>query len=502
MNSSFPDLIYHATLEKQLIEAFPKDLFEKLHLPLSTYPTIYQGLPRYSQLHYPKHLFVKQEFSDLSILKKRFVDKALLSIYNQCTLCKSHSIVLFTYVIPGGLGDYFAQQLLKKTLQKAFPFLTISTISLIHRTAPLQSAKENKEDHLVYFSSLEEITIPKALLQLLRNASLILQIPTFYPHWNLLIEQLKTLPSPLPFPKTETIGEYGFINSKEFYPTTSTRCLGLHFLEYGLLLESTSQKVNFNLKKPKISTHFYFAYLCTEYGHKLYLYSLLLYLTKDKKNIDICTPDIGLFLKAIENHAQVFQETHIKEIQIYYKDKYSSLPIQESGKILRIIHTGHLSHEEFKLYLQQCEQPIGIRGNSSLSEVISLNKTYFYDLLEHNTVLYYGLIAMARTHTPHAVKLLELYKKHEDPLKAAHLCAELMQNTPALEELKLLNEKIHQKHCANTHLENIVSRALKHYENSSLENQESLTIKAFIDKKISFEELIIKLRSFFLRNPN
>lgn len=520
MSSSFTDLVYHATLENQLIELFPKDLFKKLQLPLSTSLTIYQGLPRYSKPSYPRHVFVKQEFSDLSVLKKRCIDKALLSVYNQRPLYNAHSITLFTYVVPGGLGDYFANQFLKKTLKKKFPFLKISTICLIHKTAPLKGIEETQDDHLIYFSSQEDLQphfFTKALLKLLRNSSMIVQIPTFYPYWDLLLTTLKSIPSSLSFPKMETIGEYGFINSKDFYPTTNARCLGLHFLEYGLLLEDFKTNSHLTmlpkdtlkllLKEKtlhgyKSSTHFYFAYLCTDYGHYLYLYSLLLYLAKDKENIDLCTPDIGLFLKAIDKNISLFQEAHIKEIQIYYKDKCSCLTIQETGKTLRLIHTGHLNHEQFKLYLALSEEPVGIRGNLSLSEIISLNKTYFYDLLEHNIILYYGLIAMARTHTPDALKLLELYEQKEDPLKAAYKCAALMQDTPAFQELKLLNEKIYQEHSAGVHLENIVSRSLNHYENSSLENQESSLVKAFINNKLSFEDLIIKLRSFFLQNSN
>lgn len=506
---TFSDLIHQATLEKQLLDIFPKTLFETLKLPLSTHPTIYQGLPRYSQPYYPKNLFVKKEFSNLAILKKRCLDKALLSLYNQCNLYESHNLLLFTYVIPGGLGDYFAQQFLKKLLKKTFPFLKISTISLIHETAPLQCIEQSIEDHFIRFSSLEDLKsnpFSEKLLYLLRNASLILQIPTFYPYWDLLIAKIKQTPfNKISFPKVETIGEYGFINSKEFYPTRSTRCLGLHFLEYGLLLDKnpsiSTKNLDFLLKgkalsEYRASTHFYFAYLCTEYGHHLYLYSIALYLMKDERNIDLCTPDIGLFLKAIENSPSLFEKTHIKEIQIYYKDKCCVHSIQETGKVLRIFHTGPLVHEEFQLYLKLSEEPVGIRGNSSLSEVISLNKAYFYDMLEHNKLLYDGLIAMARTHTPHALKLLELYSPHPEiqHLDASHSCAELMQTTPALEELKLLNKKISEEHCANIHLENMVSRSLNHYENSSLEDQESSLVTAFIDEKISFEDLISTLR--------
>lgn len=510
MSASFPDLIYHATLEKQLLELFPQDLFEKLKLPSSTHLNIYQGLPRYSEPNYPKHLFVKQEFSDLSILKKYCVNKALLSTYSNLEFHLTHSLTLFTYVVPGGLGDYFAQQLLKKILREKFPFLKISTITLIHKTAPLQGIENSSEDHFIYFSSKEELQahlFPKELLELLRNSSLIIQIPTFFPYWSHLITTLKTKPSFLPFPKTETIGEYGFINSKDFYPTTDAKCLGLHFLEYGLLLEKLPQKVSFenikilplllnhtSLEDYKHSTHFYFAYLCTDYGHRLYLYTLLLYLSKDQKNIDLCSPDIGLFLKAIETSKQVPMDAGIKEIQIYYKNHYSAITIQETGKILRLIHTGYLEHKEFKLYLTLSEEPVGIRGNLSLSEVISLNKSYFYDLLEHNTILYYGLIAMARAHAPNALKLLELYEKDKDPLDVSYLGAELMQRTNALEELKQLNELIKEKHLANIHLENMVIRNLIHYEKSSLEKQESSLLKDFLNETISFQLLITELR--------
>jgi hypothetical protein len=512
MTFSFSHLLYHATLEKELLETFPKPLFEQLNLPSSTHLQIYQKLPRFSTPEYPNHLLVKKEFSDLAILKRKCLDKALLSLYASYSPSQAHHILLLTYVIPGGLGDFFTQKSLQALLKKAFPSLNITTLSFVHMTAPLcLSKKEEKnslEDHILRFSSLEDLRkqlFSEKYLSLMKTASLILQIPTLYPDWDLLITALENyLNKGEKTPRIETIGEYGFINSKDFYPTTDARCLGLHFLEYGLLLDPPSQEPSTPftfphehvLPKRKDNIRLFFAYLCTEYGHSLYLYTLLLYLKEDSQDIVLYTPDIGLFLKAIHSAEEFFKDVSLKNIHIYYKDKYSCLSIQEEGKHLYLIHTGSLDHQTFKQYLSRSEEPIGIRGNRSLSEVISLNKTYFYDLLDHNTNLYEGLLAIASATMPHAAQLLRLYKpsKQHTALEAAYLCVNLMTHTPALEELRLLNKKIQEEHSANTHLENLVARSLMLYENPSLEAKERDLIAHFIDKTISFEDLILSLR--------
>lgn len=484
----FEDLSYHATLESQLLEDLSLEQFEKLDLPLSTYPKTHQLLPRTSSKK------ISAPFSSLPIIKKRLLDKAILSLYQNYGKNESHSISLLTYVVPGGLGDYFFQKLAKQLLEKAFPLSHFYSHFFIHRSAP-ETILKNTEEITVFDNAHDLHPARCSIASKLSSSQLVLQLPTFYPYSLLLAKML----SPHTF--MESIGEYGFIHARSFHPSTHTRVLGLHPLEHGLLLEDFSSfhpEIKNKHLKPLLSnrnekSHLYFAYLCTEYGYELYLYTIILLHAKDSCNIDLFTIDIGPYLQILSKG--LVKTPGIKEILIIYHDYIATYPISSSGKTLRLIHTGPLDHSDFKSLLHLSKEPVGVRGNLSLTEVISMNKAYLYDPLDHNLSLYYSLKALAKERAPAIFESLSSFKKQGSAIDAAEKLCNAIEKAQALEAFKAFNSILQEEHSANIHLINLVSRSLFYYKNPKLLVLEKQLIAAYLKKQLSFEDFILKLRS-------
>jgi len=398
-------------------------------------------------------------------------------------------------VIPGGLGDYFASQAVINYLQDQFPSFSFYFIALMHTSSPHTLLQKKDSDHILLFSSPEDIlpqTFPSHVLEKLRNADIILQIPTLYPH----LDQLLPLLQHKCYPTVTTIGEYGFICSPPFYPNTDTRCLGLHFLELGMLLAKAKASMTLAQVKDKNllslllgshsierylhTTNLYFGYLCTEQGFVCYLQAVLAAALPSPSNIDICLVDIGPLLPKLSSMQPLLQQSGIKTLEIFYKGSLSTFPVQAEGKHLRIIHTGSLDHETFQLLMHISSDPVGVRGNLSLSEAVASDKAYIYDPLEHNMTLYHGLLSIAKAHTKVAAQLLEHGKS--------------FSFAKALQELKILNKKLQQEHNALPHIANLVAKLLLHRKKTSMKKQESLLTEAFAAGSISLETCLTHIK--------
>lgn len=502
--NDFAKILSHANLEEEIPMIASIKEYQSLGLQLSTYPRVYQRLPRYTLPGFPKNAFIKEEFSCQKTLRKRFVDSALLSLYRDVKLKKTHHIVLLTHVIPDGLGDLYAQKTTYTLLKNRFPNCSFTLVTFIHQQSHFSHDDIQDPWFIYHYKWKKDLEIDKldpTLFETLRKASLVLQIPTYFSFFDDLKAKIESLDLANPLPAFESVGEYGFINSKDFHPMTNTRCLGLHFLEKGLFLDAElskkAEQIQFSssildLTKLKESSKLFVAYLDTEMGYQTYLHLVLHSCRENTQDITILAIDIGKFFKAIELILQDLEKLStfkISKIELYFNQNTSVIPISNEGKTLRIYHTGFLKHEDFTKLLSISESPVGIRGNLSLTEAISLKKLYFYDLLEHNETLMNGLLSIAKQDAKKAYDYLHLAAQKN---KQIDLICQKYEDAKG--DFQNLNEFLLQNYNAGFDLENLVSRALYQQENAHIQKIEQELLEKFSEKKETFANFITKVQ--------
>jgi hypothetical protein len=501
---NFHHLVEQSLMEQHLIRVFPEQDFIDLNLPLSTFPLIQQGLPRDLDPFSTSFLQLKTGFRDLNTLKKRILDKPTLYQYKHYPILKDLSIVIITYVVPGGFGDYFAQSYLKKILKKRFQEVDITSVIFIEKSYSQKITCE-EDEILCAFNAVEELKpqyFDLSLKRLFKKAHIVFEIPTPFP----FKKELQLLSSQASYIQ---IGEYGFIQSSLYEPKSAARCLGLHFLEYGLFIDNPSKtslenfsKLDvsaylFSIKDPHLylkSNDMYFSYLATDYGVIFYLYLIIYLSLHQDKIIDLVCIDIGPFLKVIESDIERLKNLPIKTIEIFYKNNRSVLNLDSKGLHLRIIHTGHLNHKDFQILLQASKEPVGIRGNLSLSEAIALQKGFFYDPLSHNYPVYYELLSLAKLHDQEVFLWMQLFKPALEPHVAAQKGAALIRQKDFQKAFKNILSFINTHLKADEHMINIVYKELINSQNPGLQNKERELTSLFLEEKISFLDFIKTLQ--------
>lgn len=484
-------------MERYLLECFPEQDFTTLCLPPSTVPSILQGLPRQLNPNSPNFLQLKPGFADINVLKTRLLDKPVLHLFHQQKRSTSKIILIITYVVPGGFGDFFAQRHLKNTLKQRFPKARVVSLVCIQETYT-HKVKSQDDELIIPFSSKDQLD-PKRfehqVQDLIKNASLIFEIPTQFPY----AHELKLMLAP--HATYLQIGEYGFMQSDTYLPHHPARCLGLHFLEYGLFieafakcpLESFSNQALLQL----ILNHFspsqyqsehlmYFNYLATDYGAAMYLLTVLQHAVRAKRPCDIVCIDIGPFLKALQNYQDVIKQMPIHKLQVFFKQHTSTLEFNQPGINVRLIHTGHLSHEDFKILLHASHEPVGIRGNLSFSEALFLKKIFFYDPLPHNFPLYYELLSLSKLKNMNVFKWIQLFKPSPSPDLAAKQGADLLKETSFKTDFENLSAFIIHHLQADEHLANLASKTFYNQDHPEIKKKEQALTALFIDKKLSF----------------
>jgi len=366
------------------------------------------------------------------------------------------NVVLFTWVIPPGLGDLQAQLNAAEILRKAHPDLEIKLVTLIHKEASLP----HHPCHFVRFTGLknEEIEAENMPLALLREADLILQIPTYYPRTQELLDLLQEVPSHKPVPKYEFLGEYGWTGQPNF-----PRCMGLNPCESGIFIKQVPKC------KPASKNRFNLAYTRTQQGGYLYLYSLLKALEFDQRDIDVAFFDMKHML---ENVPVLFSSPRwgLKAVHLFFKDYFTEIPLASEGKILRLYHKEKLSHEEFLKYLSQTEDLFGCTGDGSISEAISAGCMYFIDPLHHKIAFVKDLLAIAKTRTPEAAEWIELMIPSDLPIdERGERMGELLADSKTKEAMQRLSQIICQEYSVNDFLCDLVTRTLRYAKHPELE---------------------------------
>jgi hypothetical protein len=221
-----------------------------------------------------------------------------------------------------------------------------------------------------------------------------------------------------PVPLIENVGEYGFLESSWFHPKSGNHSMGLHALERGIFirkqydyrfadLENRSLlKILFGTDVPNeeeisaygLNKHFYLAYVSTPMGAAIYLHALLKRWEHEEKGIDICTPDIGCFIRYFEERQGGVALAHpygVGRVEVLYQGQVYTLKVQERGKTVRLICSGPLSFRDMQKLMHLSGDWVGVRGDQSLTEAISAGKVFFYDGRNHMRYFVKDLIALA-----------------------------------------------------------------------------------------------------------
>ncbi len=385
---------------------------------LNSFPSlkINRGLPRIYQRSNPSINYVKKEFSQLDVVKKLVLEKTLLPRYKPN---KNAKICLFTFMLSDGWGDFIAHKEIAKILANQYPI--VQSIVCVPKGFSLSAPNMIL---VPYDKECPPESFSKIAISAMQNADLVLSCPTYVPN----VEELKKM--------TKTrwlqVGQYGFIETNFFSPVNGNYCMGLHFLELGILIRESKEKGDFRTLENKTLLYALFstttpqtidieryrtfhrlhlAYLVSPIGGAIYMHALFQFYRNDSRTIDICTPDIGWLIQYMNLQKGLFliENYGIQEIEIHYDGKIHRRELARSGKKVRFL-SGSLSDNDFRKLMILSEEFIAVRGDQSFSEAISANRLFFYDGAIHARYFIKDLIALAENKLSHNPGALSLFR--------------------------------------------------------------------------------------------
>lgn len=498
---SFHSLLDICSIEKNLHTAFHIETFEKFNIPTSSTPVIDQELPK------------KKGYDDLNILKIKSLTKTLSSFYPTLSTQK---IGLFTYVMEG-LGDYAIQKKLYKLLSKKFASHDIFCITLINEKYKSYVKPFSKNHYFVFYQGIKAPkpqSFSKKVLHIFDKLDLICMVPTAYPYLKDLLTHYTSFQGAV-----EGLGEYGFYHSKAFHPNSNYYSLGAHFLELGLVFEEQNPKnyqdlysfsnketlkylVNSDhLDETALNTYFhkhklYFSYFQTQQCFELYL-KLLLELNQDStKTLDLVSTDLAGYLKVLASFISSGNLSSVKSFEIFFDNKICKQQINSEGLSLRFIHLGRLSEEEFLTFLNLSEEPCGVRGNTSITDAIYLEKGFIYDCPKHCLNFLYSLIDIIKNRIHSHEILLPVFESFlpgydlSSSLKALTKAFSDPEYKKALKEFRL---NLLRYHDARINIPAFLSRSLFHKRYPDVKNYENALLKQYTDEDIDLEQLFTLL---------
>jgi hypothetical protein len=449
----------------QLIHWAPLEIFLNLSIPLYAIPKVYESLP------------IKPTFKDLTSLKRHYIDRSILSLYKDLDLSLD-SISLFTYVIADGYGDFTFQETLAKELKRLFPQTQIHLVTLFHEEKKVIKSQQFAHDVFTYPGQ----SLTKECLEKMASTDLIFQSPTYYEGWKEIEPLLKGV-------QVEHLGEYGFIDSPHFHPQSGARCLGLHFLEKGVLIPH-----GINEKPLPPLKNRYLAYLRSERGFIIF-FAMLCTL---KEDIEIVIPIINSIFSHIERLKSFAKLYSIAKIEIYTEEDICPIKIQSEGKTIKIFLQSHIPQNEF-IDLMKTSPIVGCRGNQSLLEALALSKPFFYDPVKHNLPFLHNLTILVQDRLPQLAPLFSLFNRKEGEnieewLLIGEKLADIFASSSLSCEIFSLFNLLKTEYCFNPILEGIVKRAAfikKYPQHSGIEQG---LISKMIQKKEPFESLYFAIK--------
>ncbi len=504
--------------EKTLLETFAAQDFIDLGLT-RYYPRVYRGLPRLYLKDQVLKSHIKEDFTHFFNLKKQMASRALFSLYSK--LPAKGKVTIFTWVMNDGMGDFVAAIEVMRLLKARLPDLELRLISLVHEKA-VQSIPL-PENAVIIPCEKDAPMIPIDAFMLMAESDLILQMPTYCPY----TEELKLALSHIHW---ETVGEYGFIESSWFHPNSDNHCLGLHFLEKGILTRKPCTAKWEDVQNEEIrkwhlpQNRFYLAYLSTAIGGAIYLHSLLKSLENDPSDVDLCVPDLAWFAVFHDKQTKMGRsvlewELGVSSIEVFFEGKVCSIEIAPKGKKVRLLCPGPISQSDFRALLSLSEEWVAVRGNQSFSEAVSQGKAFFYDGKGHSRYFLKDFVAIAENRIGAFSKTLDCirgmsqgflynvavqdgewvdetyFQELEEWTTIALKIGLALQEPEAVLGFKKLDRILVDEFSANSFLCHLVQRGLCHHQHPEIAQKEAENMEQFVRNESSFKEFIQKQRA-------
>ena len=489
-------------IEKKLLGAFSKEEMQRLGLP-----RIYRGLPRLYRADFPAESRIKKSFTHLPSLLSQMLEKAISKLYLSALPRANGKLVLFTWIMADGSGDFSMSKEVLEMLERAFPETAIEWIALVPKGYVHAASIPNP----IFYE--EEGVIDEKTVQKMKEADLVLQFPTYYPDTEKLVQRIGHT-------RFFSLGEYGFSESKHFDPRSKNRAMGLHFLEKGILLPSPKKG---ELESPLLKkwmckdNRFALCYLNSVPGLIVYLHALLKSLEEDTLPIDLCMPDLSYLIAYIQERGKepLLEENFgVGSIDIYFGGKVHSHKLAKKGKKLRILSPPSLSPSDFQTLLSQSTDLIAVRGNHSFSEAILLGKPFFYDGRHHARYFLKDLLALAENRlksTPNALTCIrsifktylhnlpaqegtwvdETYFQEKEPLlDIARAFGSTLKQPDTLLGFQKLSQIIQEEHSLAEFLIPYIQRSFAHRKHPELAAFEKRQLDLFISGNLTATDLL------------
>ncbi len=396
-------------------------------------------------------------FSNFDDLLFQAKDLRRLESYKNIPLKTEKKLIFFTWVIPSGLGDLAMQIHISNIIHKKNPKLCIELISLIEERSIIpKDLKSTLPHHIIRYSHPNPPIFSENILNLLQDAFSIIEIPTaYFDFFNFKQMIYENNPHP---PIISRIGQYGFINTPDYNPSTKERCMGLYFLEKGIItLKRTPPK------KRDLNT--YFAYLITENGIQTYLLSIFLSRMNDQTTITIKTPSLGKILPVLKK--MNFANTNIGKVHIKDAEHNTTLEIKKEGKEVKIEQLPPLSPSKIITLMASSNPFVGVRGDGSFTEALSTDAIFFYDALDHALPFLTDLENIAlKELLPYfslCNYLTQLKNTKTPPPQRAQTIAELLQCPSLIVGIEKLRNLLYEKYSFNQGLNNLIKKNFSLY---------------------------------------
>ena len=493
-------------MERWLKELLTNEDLKKLDIPNSCLPIHTGLLPR-------ENGEIKKDFSHLPFLKRLYIEKTLFHLYSNFQSTNEVGIVIFTWVIGDGLGDYFVQIETANLLYKELPPSSKITLISLHPTRMLLPSinLDCKQFFVPYEESatgtwdmIPPVIFSEEILSILRSASVILQIPTYFPETKKILEKIVHKGGPV----YELIGEGGWGAMPRFSPASGFRSLGLRFFEQGLFLQKIEPQTSLNdlgrLGNKRLLAAFlegqgpgkiFLAYLREFSSVHLLLETLLKQNEENLEDLSFCVFPSEELISKLPSLVGLLEKYGIGQVKVFYEESFLTIPIKQQGKVLKIIQAKKMDRSDYQILLLASDSLVGCRGDGSLSETLSAGKIPFLDFPLHKKPLLEGLLAVATYH---------LSENHE----TCKYLKEFFSASPNSESLGVLAREprtqigfnnlftfLEENYSANDFIKNLTNRAICHYLYPQMAVLEKAHLDTFLHGEKSAYEALLEVKN-------
>jgi len=452
-----------------------EDMLAKVSIPRNYFP-LYFTIPTKS-----KELF------DLPSLRRLWIEKSLCYLYKDKRPPTAAKICLFTWVIGDGLGDFSAQ------IEAAYSLLSLpielSLISLHPEKMPLLNPHLQcphffipyQEDSTGTWSHIPYVNISDKVQKVISSCNVFLQMPTYFPYTPDIVRLL----SPSTF--YELIGEGGWGLTPPFSPVSGFRAMGLQPWEKGLFFAkavedpSRTEIDSILIKYPLLT--FYFGYLRYPSYCKMFTETVLTIEKNNNNPICLCLFPCETLLQDLEILIPFLKKSNIATLEIYYKQSFCSISIQEKGKQLILIQTEKVARKTYQSLLSKSSSLVGCRGDGSLSETLLAKKIPFFDFPTHKKPLLEGLYSLSDYYLSNSHPTTLYIKEFLEEEPKASKLASLLQNPLLIKGFFQLTPLLSSYYNMEDFVPNLVLRAAYHHFYPWVAIQEKQILEPFLAGK-------------------